>query len=98
MAKILLGVTGSVAAIRTPMLFELLRQRGHQVKIVATAAALYFFDPAQLAPRDPQHPTRNPDVVILDEDEWPGRDQAARYQRCADALHIGLCACAALQA
>jgi phosphopantothenoylcysteine decarboxylase len=48
MAKVLLGVTGSVAAIRTPELYGALRQSGHQVKVVATEAALYFFDPAAL--------------------------------------------------
>ena len=47
MARVLLGVTGSVAAVRTPALYAALRQRGHEVKVVATQASLYFFDPAQ---------------------------------------------------
>jgi phosphopantothenoylcysteine decarboxylase len=87
MAKVLLGVTGSVAAIRTPALAGLLRQRGHTVKVVATQAALYSFDPQEL---DPQHPGRNPEVVVLDEDEWPGRGQGGRYQRGDPVLHIEL--------
>jgi phosphopantothenoylcysteine decarboxylase len=87
MANVLLGVTGSVAAIRTPALYGLLRGRGHAVKVVATAAALYFFEPAEL---DPSHPGRNPQVVVLDEDEWPGRDQGRRYRRGDDVLHIEL--------
>ncbi len=75
MANVLLGVTGSVAAIKTPELFARLRDAGHAVKVVATQAALYFFDPATL---DPTHTGRNPAVVVLDEDEWPGwRDGAA---------------------
>ncbi|MBI3465581.1 MAG: phosphopantothenoylcysteine decarboxylase, partial [Planctomycetes bacterium] len=71
MANVLLGVTGSVAAIRTPQLYERLKQAGHHVKVVATQAALYFFDPAALDPADPARPARNPAVVVLDEDEWP---------------------------
>src|SRR5947209_19119585 len=68
MANILLGVTGSVAAIRTPALYEQLKQAGHCVKVVATQSALYFFDPAILDPVDPSQPARTPAVVILDED------------------------------
>jgi phosphopantothenoylcysteine decarboxylase len=87
MAKILLGVTGSVAALRTPELYARLRRAGHQVKVVATNAALYFFDPADL---DPSRPERNPQVVVLDEDEWPGRTAGRRYRRDDPVLHIEL--------
>src|SRR5205809_337309 len=90
MANVLLGVTGSVAAIKTPALFDALRQAGHQVRVVATSAALYFFDPAELAPLDLRQPRRNPDVVTLDEDEWPGRTEGRRYQRSDQVLHIEL--------
>ena len=44
MARVLLGVTGSVAAIYTPQLYADLRSAGHAVKIVATKSATYFFD------------------------------------------------------
>ncbi len=84
MANVLLGVTGSVAAIYTPQLFEELRQAGHSVKIIATRAALYFFDAPAIAPVTVGE--RNRDVVILDEDEWPGE----RYERGAPVLHIEL--------
>jgi phosphopantothenoylcysteine decarboxylase len=87
MANVLLGVTGSVAAIRTPDLFAALSASGHQVRVVATTAALYFFDPTQL---DPSRPERNPDIVTLDEDEWPGRHQGRRWQRDDSVLHIEL--------
>ena len=40
MANLLLGVTGSVAAIKTPLVFETLRRAGHAVKVVATQASL----------------------------------------------------------
>src|SRR5438132_7866845 len=90
MANVLLGVTGSVAAIRTPALYEELKRSGHEVKVVATAAALYFFDPAALDPVDPTRPQRNPAVVILDEDEWPGHLAGRRYERADPILHIEL--------
>ncbi|HMF18519.1 MAG TPA: flavoprotein [Gemmataceae bacterium] len=107
--KVLLGVTGSVAAIRTPELYQALRQAGHEVKIVATQAALYFFDPADIGQesgasgRARLPPSRSPggsagaspsrrnrEVVILDEDEWPGRDAGRRYERDDPVLHIEL--------
>ena len=87
MANILLGVTGSVAAIRTPALYQRLVQTGHHVKVVATQAALYFFDPLEIAVVDGR---RNPDVVILDADEWPGRSEGRRWQRDDPVLHIEL--------
>ncbi len=84
MANVLLGVTGSVAAIYTPQLFDELRSAGHQVKVIATKAALYFFDAATIAPI--AEGSRNKDVVILDEDEWPGD----HFQRGDPVLHIEL--------
>jgi len=90
MANVLLGVTGSVAAILTPNLYEELKRAGHRVKVVATQSALYFFDPAALDPADSQRPQRNPEVVMVDEDEWPGRGQGRRYQRTDKVLHIEL--------
>lgn len=83
MANVLLGVTGSVAAIYTPQLFDALRQAGHDVKIIATKSACYFFDIASIASTNG---LRNKDIVILDEDEWP----AQRYQRGDPVLHIEL--------
>src|SRR5262249_35282924 len=65
-------------------------QAGHQVKVVATRASLYFFDPAALDPLDPGQPRRNPEVVALDEDEWPGMDAGRRWQRGDPVPHIRL--------
>jgi phosphopantothenoylcysteine decarboxylase len=90
MANVLLGVTGSVAAIRTPELYQSLKRAGHRVKVVATAASLYFFDAASLDPVGSLNPVRNREVVILDEDEWPGRDASGRYRRGDEVLHIQL--------
>ncbi len=74
--KILLGVTGSVAAVRTPALTAALIDAGHEVRVVATDAALYFFDPIQLPPR----------MITRDADEWPGE----RYERDQPVQHIEL--------
>jgi phosphopantothenoylcysteine decarboxylase len=87
MANVLLGVTGSVAAIHTPALFEDLRRAGHAAKVVATRAALYFFDPADVLPAAGR---RDAEVVILDEDEWPGQDLGRRYRRGDVVVHIEL--------
>ena len=76
MSTILLGVTGSVAAVRTPELFAALNAAGHEVHIVATEASLYFFDRTALPP----------DALTTDADEWPGE----RYVRGDPVPHIEL--------
>ncbi|HEX5269180.1 MAG TPA: flavoprotein [Gemmataceae bacterium] len=80
MANLLLGATGSVAAIRVPELYRRLRLAGHAVKVVTTRAALYFFDPAAL----------DAGAVVRDEDEWPGRDEGRLWRRDDSVLHIEL--------
>lgn len=80
MAKVLLGATGSVAAIKTPELYSLLVEAGHDVKIVLTASAGYFIDEKAL-PHG---------IVVRDEDEWPGRSAGRKYQRDDPVLHIEL--------
>jgi phosphopantothenoylcysteine decarboxylase len=84
MAKVLLGVTGSVAAIYTRELFDELRGAGHDVKVVVTTPALHFFDVAQLAATGSGR--RNHEAVILDQDEWAGE----RWERGDPVLHIEL--------
>ncbi|HTU18778.1 MAG TPA: flavoprotein [Gemmataceae bacterium] len=80
MANILLGVTGSVAALKTPLLYETLKRPGNAVKVVATQASLYFFDASDI-PRE---------TLVLDEDEWPGRSEGRRWRRDEEVLHIQL--------
>lgn len=80
MAKILLGVTGSVAAQRTPALVMALQKGEHAVKVLATSAALYFFSPQALPP----------EVLHTDDDEWPRRRTGGLYQRDDPVLHIEL--------
>ena len=80
MAKVLLGVTGSVAALKTPALFHALAQAGHEVKVVATDSSLYFFKKDELPVG----------VLSTDADEWPRRNYAGVYQREDPVLHIEL--------
>jgi phosphopantothenoylcysteine decarboxylase len=80
MSHIILGVTGSVAAVRTPALVTALRAAGHSVRVVATEPALSFFDPAALGPADPD--AGGP--LFRDADEWSG----PRYRRGDPVLHI----------
>ncbi|MGF1579192.1 MAG: flavoprotein [Gemmataceae bacterium] len=90
MANVLLGVTGSVASIRTPELLDQFTGSGHSVKVIATHASLYFFDPTETVFSPLSDGTRNPDIVILDEDEWPGMANGRRWQRKEPVLHIEL--------
>jgi phosphopantothenoylcysteine decarboxylase len=85
MARLLLGVTGSVAAIRTPALYAELLAAGHFVRVLATEPALYFFDPlgfAQIVGEPSIKSAVGP--VFRDADEWPG----VRYSRGDTVLHI----------
>ena len=83
MAQILLGVTGSVAAVRTPDLYQTLAATRHAVRVVATEPSLYFFDPSSLA-RCETESDRGP--VYRDADEWP----EGGYHRDDPVLHIEL--------
>jgi phosphopantothenoylcysteine decarboxylase len=81
MARVLLGVTGSVAAIRAPELVAALIDAGHEVRAMATASALRFFDPASLPAG----------VLHTDADEWRfDSHQDGRWRRDDPVLHIEL--------
>lgn len=79
MPRLILGVTGSVAAVRTPALFAALRAQGHEVRVVATEPSLHFFDPADLGPRE-----ADGGPLYRDSDEWP----STRWRRDDPVLHI----------
>ncbi len=49
MAKVLVGVTGGIAAYKAPGVIRRLREAGHEVKVVATEAALRFIPGETLA-------------------------------------------------
>lgn len=87
MARVLLGVTGSVAAIRTPDLFEALRAAGHDVRVVATEPALHFFDHSLIGPEPASDaPGWIGGPLFRDADEWAG----SIYRRGDPVLHIEL--------
>jgi len=83
--RIVLGVTGSVAAIRTPALYSNLRGKGHQVRVVATEPALRFFKAEEL-PVDCAEPSGQ--AVFRDADEWKLSGESGFYQRDDPVLHI----------
>lgn len=76
MPRVLLGVTGSVAAMRTPALTTALLQCGHEVRVVATESSLYFFAHTELPAG----------MLVRDADEWPGE----AWHRGDPVLHIEL--------
>ncbi|MDO8669490.1 MAG: flavoprotein [Candidatus Buchananbacteria bacterium] len=78
--KVLLGVTGSVAAKLTPKLFRRLLEDGHEVQIIATKSSLYFWDMRSLSWANEYF------KVWRDEDEWLGD----RYVADSSVLHIEL--------
>ncbi len=82
MARLVLGATGSVAAIKVPLLAKELVEMGHDVRVVATEASLYFFDPDEL----PRSASGEALPFYRDADEWPGQ----RYSRGDEVLHIEL--------
>jgi phosphopantothenoylcysteine decarboxylase len=85
MARLILGVTGSVAAIRTPALYAQLHAAGHEVRVVATRSSLYFFDTALLGIAEGENAEVTTDGPLFrDSDEWPG----TRYHRGDEVLHI----------
>jgi phosphopantothenoylcysteine decarboxylase len=71
--------------VRTPALFAGLRAAGHEVRVVATRPALYFFDPAALGRAVGElHGGPGLGPLFTDSDEWPGDG----YNRGDEVLHI----------
>ncbi len=87
MARLILGVTGSVAAVKTPDLVAALRGAGHDLRVVATEPSLYFFDPAAIdAGRGAVQSSMPATTVLRDRDEWP----EPGYRRGDPVGHIEL--------
>lgn len=84
--KILLGVTGSIAAYKTAMLTRLLVKAGAEVKIVMTAAAKDFISPLTLSTL-----SKNPVLTDLAEnDSWANHVMLGRW---ADVMLIAPLSC-----
>ena len=56
--RILLGVTGGIAAYKSPDLVRRLRERGAEVQVVMTAAAREFVTPTTCSRRCVSRPRR----------------------------------------
>ena len=95
--KILLGVTGSVAATLTEKLVNALRAAGYEVQIVFTVPAWYFLGMRQIGlisricRKLTGNPRRQPMEVFgapawTDFEEWPG----TRYRKNQEIPHIAL--------
>lgn len=49
MSRVVLGVCGSIAAIKLPILVRLLRDRGHDVRVIMTQSSMQFVTPMALS-------------------------------------------------
>jgi phosphopantothenoylcysteine decarboxylase/phosphopantothenate--cysteine ligase len=84
--KILLGITGSIAAYKTAILTRLLVKAGAEVKIVMTSAAKDFVTPISLSTL-----SKNPVLVDLTEnDSWANHVMLGRW---ADVMLIAPLSC-----
>lgn len=84
--KILLGISGSIAAYKTTMLTRLLVKAGAEVKIIMTPAARDFVTPLSLSTL-----SRNPVLTDLSEnDSWANHVMLGRW---ADVMLIAPLSC-----
>jgi phosphopantothenoylcysteine decarboxylase/phosphopantothenate--cysteine ligase len=81
--KILLGVTGSIAAYKSALLVRLLVKEGAEVKVVMTKAALDFITPLTLSTLS-RHPVYS-EYANLETGEWSNHVELGLW---ADALVI----------
>lgn len=82
--KIVLSVTGSIAAYKTPQLVRLLVKAGAEVKVITTAAAEKFVSPLSLATVS-KHPVLN---SVTDGASWNNHVELGLW---ADAMVIAPC-------
>lgn len=82
--KIVLSVTGSIAAYKTPQLVRLLIKAGAEVKVITTAAAEKFVSPLSLATVS-RHPVLN---SVTDGASWNNHVELGLW---ADAMIIAPC-------
>lgn len=84
--KILLGITGSIAAYKTATLVRLLVKQGAEVKIIMTAAAKDFVTPLSLSTLSKNEVLSE----IANNDEWANHVMLGRW---ADVLLIAPLSC-----
>lgn len=84
--KILLGVTGSIAAYKSAILVRLLIKAGAEVKVILTPAAKEFVSPLTLSTL-----SRNPVLIdLVNEDTWQNHVSLGRW---ADIMLIAPLSC-----
>lgn len=87
--KILLGVTGSIAAYKAAVLIRLLVKEGAEVKVIMTRAAVDFVSPLTLSTL-----SKNPVLQdLFDEGTWSNHVMLGRW---ADAMVIAPLSCNSL--
>lgn len=79
--KVLLGVTGGVAAVLTGKLVAALKEAGHEVSVITTERAEHFQKPGDIFNLDEYGVN-----VWTDHDEWP----TEQYQKGGIVRHIAL--------
>jgi phosphopantothenoylcysteine decarboxylase/phosphopantothenate--cysteine ligase len=73
--KILLGISGSIAAYKTPHLVRLLTKQGAEVRVVMTPAATQFVSPLALATVSKQPVL----IALAENDQWANHVQLGRW-------------------
>src|SRR5882757_3239345 len=81
--KILLGVTGSIAAYKAALLTRLLVKQGAEVKIIMTPDSLDFITPLTLSTL-----SKNPVLVKFQKDETGEWNNHVEFGLWADAMVI----------
>ncbi len=83
MAKVLVGVTGGIAAYKAPGVIRRLREAGHEVKAIATEAALRFIPEETLS-------ISTGESIHTDETWWErsGRVEHVSLARWADLVLV----------
>jgi phosphopantothenoylcysteine decarboxylase / phosphopantothenate---cysteine ligase len=84
--KILIGITGSIAAYKIPILVRLLVKEGAEVKVIMTAAAADFVSRLTLSTL-----AKSPVLIdLFDEESWANHVQLGRW---ADVMLIAPLSC-----
>src|SRR5919112_642224 len=87
--KILIGITGSIAAYKLPILVRLLIKQGAEVRIILTQAAADFVSKLTLSTL-----SKNPVLTnLFDEESWANHVQLGRW---ADVMLIAPLSCNSL--
>src|SRR5882757_9573302 len=84
--KVLLGITGSIAAYKSLLLVRLLIKEGASVKVILTPAARDFVTPLSLATLS-KHPVL---TDLFEEDTWANHVELGRW---ADVMLVAPLSC-----